>query len=40
MRAKTYRVSGGEFLLGADDSSGTLSLIECSFPSDNGFALR
>lgn len=37
---ETYRVSCGELLLGADDSSGTLSLVECSFSSDNGFTLR
>lgn len=36
----TYGVACGEFLLGANDSSATLSLVECSLSSDNGFALR
>ena len=37
---KTYGVACGEFLLGADDGSATLSLVDCSLSSDNSFALR
>lgn len=37
---ETYRVARSKFLLGADDSSTTLSLVDCPFSSDNGFALR
>ena len=36
----TYGVACGELLLGADDSSTSLSLVDCSFASDNGLALR
>ena len=36
----TYSVACGELLLSADDSSATLGLVERSFASDNGLALR
>lgn len=36
----THGVAGGEFLLGADDGSATLGLVEGSLASDYGLALR
>ncbi len=36
----TYRVACGELLLGADDGSATLCLVDCSLSSDDGLALR
>ena len=36
----TYGIACGELLLGADDGSATLGLVEGSFASDNGLALR
>ena len=36
----TYGVACGEFLFGADDGSAALGLVDCSFASDHGFALR
>lgn len=37
---RTYGVASGEFFLGANDSSATLSLVDCSLSSDHGLALR
>ena len=37
---RTYGIASGEFLLGANDSSATLSLVDCSLSSDHGLALR
>ena len=36
----TYGVASGKLLLGADDGSATLGLVNGSFASDNGLALR
>lgn len=37
---ETYGVACGKFLLGADDGSATLSLVDCSLSSDDGLTLR
>ena len=37
---RTYSVACGEFLFSADDGSAALGLVDCSFSSNDGFALR
>lgn len=37
---ETYGVASGKFLLGADDGSAALSLVDCALSSDDGFTLR